>query len=179
MNARQHAAWLQCGGGSELIDDLLAERGLIAIPMGSTGGQMAGWFRKEVGNAADLAGMKVRIGGFAGKVLETRGAMVICVPKDNILEALTNGSLDAFEWIAPYDDEKFVGATAGGRAPISSVAPYYYFPAWWKGIRSCISSSRKRSSPPFRKPIRPRCDRRPRSPTTASGRNMTRRTPRR
>ena len=133
MNARQHAAWLQCGGGSELIDDLLAERGLMAIPMGGTGGQMAGWFRKEVGNAADLAGMKVGIGGFAGKVLETRGAMVISVPKDKILEALSNGSLDAFEWIAPYDDEKFVGATAGGRVPISSVAPYYYFPAWWKG----------------------------------------------
>ena len=52
---------------------------------------------------------------------------------DKILEALSNGALDAFEWIAPYDDEKFVRATEGGRSPISSVAPYYYFPAWWKG----------------------------------------------
>ncbi len=133
MNARQHAAWLRRGGGSELIDELLAERGLMAMPMGSTGGQMAGWFRREVRNTADFAGMKVRIGGFAGKVLETRGATVISLPKDKILEALSNGALDAFEWIAPYDDEKFVRATEGGRAPISSVAPYYYFPAWWKG----------------------------------------------
>ncbi len=133
MNARQHAAWLRIGGGNELIDDLLAERGLIAIPMGSTGGQMAGWFRKEAQSARDLAGMKVRIAGFAGKVLEAHGATVISLPKDKILEALANGSLDAFEWIAPYDDEKFVRAPEGGHSPISSVAPYYYFPAWWKG----------------------------------------------
>ena len=133
MNARQHAAWLRIGGGNELIDDLLAERGLVAIPMGSTGGQMAGWFRKEAHSAGDLAGMKVRIGGFVGKVLETHGMTVISLPKDKILEALANGSLDAFEWIAPYDDEKFVRAPEGGSAPISSVAPYYYFPAWWKG----------------------------------------------
>jgi len=133
MNARQHAAWLRIGGGNELIDDLLAERGLVAIPMGSTGGQMAGWFRKEAHSAGDLAGMKVRIGGFVGKVLETHGATVISLPKDKILEALANGSLDAFEWIAPYDDEKFVRVPEGGSAPISSVAPYYYFPAWWKG----------------------------------------------
>jgi TRAP-type mannitol/chloroaromatic compound transport system substrate-binding protein len=133
MNARQHAAWLRCAGGNELIDNLLAERGLIAIPMGSTGGQMAGWFRKEVRNTADIAGMKVRIGGFAGKILQTHGATVISLPKERIPEALSNGSLDAFEWISPYDDERLVCATEDGRVPISSLAPYYYFPAWWKG----------------------------------------------
>jgi TRAP-type mannitol/chloroaromatic compound transport system substrate-binding protein len=101
--------------------------------MGSNGGQMAGWFRKEIPSAADIAGMKVRIGGFAGKVLEARGATVISLPQDEIFAALSNGSLDAFEWITPYDDEKFVRATQGGRESISSVAPYYYFPAWWKG----------------------------------------------
>ena len=60
MNARQHAAWLRCAGGNELIDDLLAGRGLMAIPMGSIGGQMAGWFRKDMPSAADIAGMKVQ-----------------------------------------------------------------------------------------------------------------------
>ena len=133
MNARQHAAWLRVGGGSELIDKLLAERGLMAMPMGSTGGQMAGWFRKELRNPPDLAGMKVRIGGFAGKVLETRGASPVSMPEDKILEALANGSLDAFEWIAPYDDEKFGNSTGAGLTPISTVAPYYYYPGWWKG----------------------------------------------
>ena len=132
MNARQHAAWLQVGGGDALIDSLLAERGLMALPMGDTGGQMAGWFRKEVRNSADFAGMKVRIGGFAGKVLETRGAVVVSLPKTKILEALANGSLDAFEWAGPYDDEKFSAGESGAQ-PIAKVAPYYYYPGWWKG----------------------------------------------
>ena len=133
MNARQHAAWLRIGGGSELIDNLLGERGLMAVPMGSTGSQMAGWFRKEVRTAGDLEGMNVRIGGFAGKVLETRGATVVSLPKDKILDALATKSLDAFEWAAPYDDEKFAGATQGDGRQISTVAPFYYFPGWWKG----------------------------------------------
>jgi TRAP-type mannitol/chloroaromatic compound transport system substrate-binding protein len=132
MNARQHAAWLQDGGGNALIDDLLADRGLIAAPLGDTGGQMAGWFRKEVHHASDFGGMKVRIGGFAGKVLETLGATAVALPKDQILEALSKGSLDAFEWAGPYDDEKFSPAEDGSGA-ISKVAPYYYYPGWWKG----------------------------------------------
>ena len=54
MNARQQAAWLYEGGGGELIDELLAERKVLAIPAGNTGGQMAGWFRKEIHAAGDL-----------------------------------------------------------------------------------------------------------------------------
>ena len=74
MNARQHAAWLQEGGGGDLIDELLAERKAFALPAGGTGGQMAGWFRKEIHDPKDFAGMKMRIGGFAGKVFQTLGA---------------------------------------------------------------------------------------------------------
>ncbi len=133
MNARQHAAWLEIGGGNALIDGLLADRGLSAMPMGDTGGQMAGWFRKEVRNVGEFAGMKVRIGGFAGKVFETRGATVVSLPKDKIIEALANGTLDAFEWVGPYDDEKFEAGTTAGPGVISKVAPYYYYPGWWKG----------------------------------------------
>jgi TRAP-type mannitol/chloroaromatic compound transport system substrate-binding protein len=133
MNARQQAAWLQDGGGGALIDEVLADRKLMAAPLGDTGGQMAGWFRKEVHGVSDFSGMKVRIGGFAGKVLEALGASIISVPKDGILEALSKGSLDAFEWVGPYDDERFSGAVDGAAAPISKVAPYYYYPGWWKG----------------------------------------------
>ena len=133
MNARQHTAWLQDGGGNALIDEMLADRNLLAMPLGDTGGQMAGWFRKEVHAATDFARMKVRIGGFAGKVFETLGATVVGVPKDGIVEALSKGSLDAFEWAGPYDDEKFSGTADGNATPISKVAPYYYYPGWWKG----------------------------------------------
>jgi TRAP-type mannitol/chloroaromatic compound transport system substrate-binding protein len=129
MNTRQQAAWLQSGGGSDLLNDLLGQRGLMAAPLGDTGAQMAGWFRKEIRNSSDFNGVKVRIGGFAGKVLELRGAKPVQIPRDGILAALANGSLDAFEWVGPYDDERFGGAAG----PISKVAPYYYYPGWWKG----------------------------------------------
>jgi len=132
MNARQHAAWLKIGGGNEIIGDLIADRGLIALPMGSAGGQMAGWFRKEVHHADDLAGRKVRIGGFAGKVLEACGSTVVSLPKEEILAALSSGALDAFDWSAPYDDERFDDGRPRAEA-IPAVAPFYYYPGWWKG----------------------------------------------
>jgi len=132
MNARQHAAWLQEGGGA-LIDDALSERNLAAFPMGDTGGQMAGWFRKEIRSAADFNGLKVRIGGFAGKVLQSRGATPVPIPKESIFDSLSKGALDAFEWVGPYDDEKFAEPSDGTRQPISKFAPYYYYPGWWKG----------------------------------------------
>ena len=132
MNARQQSAWLQEGGGDGLINELLGERNLTAFPLGGTGAQMAGWFRKEIRSVSDFSGLKIRIGGFAGKVFENRGAIPVSVPKDEILQALTKGTLDAFEWAGPYDDVRFSG-TEPGAEPISKAAPYYYYPGWWKG----------------------------------------------
>ena len=128
MNARQHAAWLAEGGGGALIDDLLADRKAFAIPAGNTGGQMAGWCRKEIRSAQDLQGLKVRIGGFGGKVFQTLGAEPVSMPRDAVYGALQSGSLDMFEWVGPYDDEKF-----GDHQSIAKVAPNYYYPGWWKG----------------------------------------------
>ena len=133
MNARQHFAWLDQGGGNDLINALLAPHNLAAIPLGDTGGQMAGWFRKEIHRSSDLSGLKVRIGGFAGKVFETLGATLVNMPKDEILPALSKGTLDGFEWIGPYDDERFNKTDDSSSEPISRVAPYYYYPGWWKG----------------------------------------------
>ena len=133
MNARQHAAWLQEGGGGALIDELLARRNLMAVPLGDTGGQMAGWFRKEIRKASDLSGLKVRVGGFAGKVFETLGATPVNTPKEKIIPSLSTSLLDGFEWIGPYDDERFDKNDDGSGEPISKAAPYYYYPGWWKG----------------------------------------------
>jgi TRAP-type mannitol/chloroaromatic compound transport system substrate-binding protein len=133
MNARQHYAWLQQGGGGDLLNGLLAPRNLAAIPLGDTGGQMAGWFRKEIRRPSDISGLKVRIGGFAGKVFETLGATPVAVSRDDVLSALSKGALDGFEWIGPYDDEQFSKTDDGSGEPISKVAPYYYYPGWWKG----------------------------------------------
>ena len=133
MNARQHAAWLAEGGGGELIDEFLADRKVFALPAGNTGGQMAGWFRKEIRGPQDFAGLKMRIGGFAGKVFQTLGAEPVVLPKDAIYGALESGTLDAFEWVGPYDDEKFGERKDGPKQAISKVAPNYYYPGWWKG----------------------------------------------
>ena len=133
MNARQHEAWLSEGGGGDLIDEFLADRKVFALPAGNTGGQMAGWFRKEIRTSQDFTGLKVRIGGFAGKILQTLGAEPVAMPKDGVYGALEGGSLDAFEWVGPYDDEKFGDRKDGPKQVVSKVAPYYYYPGWWKG----------------------------------------------
>ena len=133
MNARQHAAWLQEGGGGALIDEFLSDRKVIALPAGNTGGQMAGWFRKEIHSPADFSGLKLRIGGFAGKVFQTLGAEPVATVKDGIYSALESGALDGFEWVGPYDDERFGNRPDGTQQPISKVAPNYYYPGWWKG----------------------------------------------
>ncbi len=126
MNARQHAAWLKQGGGSQLIDELLADHKALGLPAGNTGGQMAGWFRKEVRGLPDLQGLKMRVGGFAGKVFQTLGANPIAIPREGVYAALQSGALDMLEWVGPHDDEKF-------GQPIAKVAPNYYYPGWWKG----------------------------------------------
>jgi TRAP-type mannitol/chloroaromatic compound transport system substrate-binding protein len=132
MNARQHTAWLTEGGGGDLIDAFLSDRKVFALPAGNTGGQMAGWFRKEIKGPADLQGLKVRIGGFAGKVFQLLGAEPVSIPKDGVYSALESGGLDAMEWVGPYDDENF-GVKDGDKLKLSKVAPYYYYPGWWKG----------------------------------------------
>ena len=126
MNARQHAAWLKEGGGDAMIDDLLADYHALAIPAGDTGGQMAGWFRKEIKTVQDLQGLKMRVGGFAGKIFQTLGAEPVAMPRDAVYAALQSGALDMVEWVGPYDDEKF-------GQPLAKAAPNYYYPGFWKG----------------------------------------------
>src|SRR6202453_5081196 len=97
MNARQHEAWLSEGGGGDLIDEFLADRKVFALPAGNTGGQMAGWFRKEIRTPQDFTGLKVRIGGFAGKILQTLGAEPVALAKGGVYGALGGGTREAFE----------------------------------------------------------------------------------
>jgi TRAP-type mannitol/chloroaromatic compound transport system substrate-binding protein len=94
---------------------------------------MAGWFRMEVKTANDLQGLKVRIGGFAGKVLQLLGAEPVAMAKDGVYSAFESGSLDAMEWVGPYDDDKFGERKEGDKLILAKVAPYYYYPGWWKG----------------------------------------------
>jgi TRAP-type mannitol/chloroaromatic compound transport system substrate-binding protein len=124
MNDRQQNAWMYHGGGLELYRDFLKDYSIISFPAGNTGTQMGGWFRKEIKTVADFKGLKMRIGGFAGTVLAKLGAVPQQIAAGDIYPALEKGTIDAAEWVGPYDDEKL---------GFYKVAKNYYYPGWWEG----------------------------------------------
>ncbi|MEM8572039.1 MAG: TRAP transporter substrate-binding protein [Pseudomonadota bacterium] len=124
LNARGMQAWLLYGGGMELCNEFFNAEGMQYIPAGNTGAQMGGWFRSEINSVADMDGLKMRIGGLAGRVIEKLGAVPQQIAGGDIYPSLERGTIDAAEWVGPYDDEKL---------GFYKVAPYYYYPGWWEG----------------------------------------------
>ena len=124
LNSRQMTAWMYEGNGLKLMREFYAKVGIVNFPMGNTGAQMGGWYRKEIKSVADLKGLKFRVGGFGGKVLERLGTVPQNIPGGEIYQALEKGTIDAAEWIGPYDDQKL---------GFNKVAPFYYYPGWWEG----------------------------------------------
>jgi TRAP-type mannitol/chloroaromatic compound transport system substrate-binding protein len=123
LNARQKSAWL-ASGGQELLDEFYAKANLVAFAAGDTGAQMGGWFRREIKNLDDMKGLKFRVTGLTGQILTKLGAVPQAIPASDIYTALERGTIDAAEWVGPYDDEKL---------GFVKVAPFYYFPGWWEG----------------------------------------------
>ena len=121
-NARQNNAWWYHGGGDKAMEPLFKEYGCLAFPAGNTGCQMGGWFRKEIKSVADLKGLKFRIGGMAGLVLAKLGVVPQQIGGPDIYPALEKGTVDAAEWVGPYDDEKL---------GLYKIAKYYYYPSYW------------------------------------------------
>jgi TRAP-type mannitol/chloroaromatic compound transport system substrate-binding protein len=117
-------AWMYQGGGIDLMNAFYERCKIIAFPGGNTGTQMGGWFRKEIKEPGDFNGLKMRIGGFAGRVLTKLGMVPQQLAGGDIYPALEKGTLDACEWVGPYDDEKL---------GFQKVAQYYYYPGWWEG----------------------------------------------
>ena len=124
MNARQQNAWMYHGGGLELMREFFKEYNVIQFPAGNTGCQMGGWFRKPINKVADLKGLKMRIGGTGGLPLTKLGVVPQQIAGGDIYPALEKGTVDAAEWVGPYDDEKL---------GFAKVAKYYYYPGWWEG----------------------------------------------
>ena len=124
LNSRMQTAWMYFGGGMELMNDFYKKFNIYGIPAGNTGAQMGGWFRKEIKSIADIKGLKFRIGGFGGKVIERIGGVPQNIPGGEIYQALEKGTIDAAEWVGPYDDLKL---------GFNKVAPNYYYPGWWEG----------------------------------------------
>ena len=106
LTPREHYAWYLYGDGKKLIDEVYDGMGVVSIPMGNTGGQTFGWFRKEIKSPADFNGLKMRVAGFGGKVLSKLGVVPQQIAGGEIYPALEKGTIDAVEWVGPYDDEK-------------------------------------------------------------------------
>jgi TRAP-type mannitol/chloroaromatic compound transport system substrate-binding protein len=124
LNSRQQTAWMYFGGGRQLLNDFYKGYSVTGITCGNTNAQMGGWFRKEIKSLDDLKGLKMRIGGFAGQVLAKLGVVPQQIAGGEIYPALEKGTIDAAEWVGPYDDQKL---------GFNKVAPNYYYPGWWEG----------------------------------------------
>jgi TRAP-type mannitol/chloroaromatic compound transport system substrate-binding protein len=124
LNTRQQNAWLYHGGGIDLVNEFFGKSNVYALPGGNTGTQMGGWFRKEIKTVDDLKGLKFRIAGIAGQIMAKLGVVPQQVAGGDIYPALERGTIDAAEWVGPYDDEKL---------GFNKVAPFYYYPGWWEG----------------------------------------------
>ena len=121
MTAQEANAWLNYGGGLELWRELYAPFDVVPFAAGNTGVQMAGWFNEEINALEDLAGLKMRIPGLGGEVLERSGGVPVSIPGGEVFTALQTGVIDATEWIGPYNDLA-LGLYSAGR--------YYYYPGW-------------------------------------------------
>ncbi len=119
MTPRMHNAWMMFGNGRKLMDEIYDSFGVVSMPAGQTGGQMFGWFRKELKTPQDLVGLKMRTAGFGGKVMAKLGAIPQQIAAGDIYPAMERGTIDACEWVGPYDDEKL---------GFHKVAKYYYTP---------------------------------------------------
>ena len=124
LNARQQYAWYYHAGGLELMREFYKDYNVVNILAGNTGCQMGGWFRKPIKSVADLKGLKFRIGGTGGTVLSRLGVVPQQIAGGDIYPALEKGTIDAAEWVGPYDDEKL---------GFYKVAKHYYYPGWWEG----------------------------------------------
>ncbi len=133
LTAQQQNAWLYQGGGLEAIQKIYADFGIINFPAGNTGTQMGGWFKRKINSVADMKGLKMRIPGIGGEVMNRLGVNVQVLPGGEVYLALERGAIDAAEWIGPYDDEKL---------GLHKAAKFYYYPGWWEpGPTSMLSST--------------------------------------
>ena len=124
VNTRGMNAWLRFGEGQNLLNELYAKFNCIGFAAGNTGAQMGGFFRKQINTVDDLKGLKFRVGGFAGTILTRLGVVPQQLAAGDIYPALEKGTIDAAEWVGPYDDEKL---------GFVKVAQNYYYPGWWEG----------------------------------------------
>jgi len=121
LTAQEINGWIYHGGGLELWQEAYAPFGILPMPGGNTGVQMGGWFNKRIDSLADIKGLKMRIPGIGGEILKRAGGTPVLLPGSEIFPALQSGTIDATEWVGPYNDLAF---------GLNKAAKYYYYPGW-------------------------------------------------
>ncbi|GAB4089590.1 TRAP transporter substrate-binding protein [Hydrogenophaga soli] len=125
LTARHMDAWMEHGNGRKLLDEFYAKYNIVSMSCGNTGTQMGGWYRKPIKTVADLKGLKMRMGGgLFGEAMAKLGVVAQNMPAGEVYQALEKGTLDATEFVGPFDDEKL---------GFHKVAPFYHYPGWWEG----------------------------------------------
>lgn len=104
MTSRELTAWVRYLGGQEIWDEIYDQFGLQGFLSGDTGTQAGGWFRNELTGLADIKGLRFRTPGLGGQVWEKLGASVTNMAGGEIFQALQSGTLDAAEFVGPYND---------------------------------------------------------------------------
>jgi TRAP-type mannitol/chloroaromatic compound transport system substrate-binding protein len=120
LTANEHAAWLAAGGGQSLWERAYEPFGVLPLYAGSTGPQAAGWFRREIRTPEDFKGLTIRITGLGAEVLKRMGANPVLLPQGDIAAALEAGTIDAAEWVGPWNDLAL---------NLPRAAPFCYMPA--------------------------------------------------
>ena len=121
MTAQEFNGWIYHGGGQALWEEVYAPFGVFGTPGGNTGVQMGGWFNREINSLADMKGLKMRIPGLGGEVLKRLGGTPVNLPGGELYTALTSGTIDATEFVGPYNDLAF---------GLYKAAKYYYYPGF-------------------------------------------------
>ncbi len=133
LNPDQHHSWLYQGGGQELWDELYKPLGLKPFAAGNTGPSMGGWFKKplDFSSAQPLKGIKFRMPGLGGAVIQRFGALPVALPPSEIFSALQSGVIDAAELLAPWNDRAF---------GLHKIANYCYYPGFHEpnGSAECL-----------------------------------------
>lgn len=135
MTTQQMNAWMDFGGGRELWEELYGRFNIVPFSAGNTGLQMGGWFNKKIENMDSWKGLKMRMPGLGGKVIERAGATAVLSPGSELYTNLERGVIDATEWIGPYHDY-VIG--------FHDIAKYYYYPGWHEtgSLLECIINKR-------------------------------------
>ena len=104
MTSRELTAWVRFLGGQEIWDEIYDQFGVQGFLSGDTGTQAGGWFKNELKGVADIKGLRFRTPGLGGQVWGKLGAAVTNMAAGEIFAALQSGTLDAAEFVGPYND---------------------------------------------------------------------------